>query len=79
MSNTETIALSAHVSGTILDVTVSVGDAVATGDIVMTIESMKMHMPLEVHSSGVITAVLVEPGDEVDEGQPLAELAAAVG
>lgn len=77
MSNSETLALAAHVSGTVLEVNVRPGDTVHPGDTVMTIESMKMHMPLEASARGVVKSLLVEVGDEVEEGQQVAELTAA--
>ena len=41
----------------------------------MMIESMNMEIPLESEYAGVVTAILVQPGDAVAEGQAVVELA----
>jgi acetyl-CoA carboxylase biotin carboxyl carrier protein len=62
-------------SGRILSILVSEGDAVTPSMSLMLIESMKMEIPLEAETSGVVSKVLVAEGDEVREGQPVIALA----
>lgn len=57
--------------GTITDIPVKVGDAVAIGDTVIVLEAMKMQNNIEAEVSGTITSVLVSKGDTIMEGAPL--------
>lgn len=57
--------------GTITDIPVKVGGAVAIGDTVIVLEAMKMQNNIEAEVSGTITSVLVSKGDTVMEGAPL--------
>jgi acetyl-CoA carboxylase biotin carboxyl carrier protein len=59
----------------VLVVEVVVGDAVDIGDTVVLLESMKMEIPVMAEAAGMVTAVKVAPGDVVQEGDPLVELA----
>lgn len=57
--------------GTITTVNVKVGDAVKTGDVVVTLEAMKMQNNIEAECDGTITSVAVKQGDSVMEGSVL--------
>ncbi|KRB67986.1 biotin/lipoyl-containing protein [Noviherbaspirillum sp. Root189] len=57
------------VTGRVIEVLVKPGDAVAAGDAVMTIESMKMEIPLEAEVAGTVAEVLVAAGQDIVEGQ----------
>ena len=46
--------------------------AVAAGDTLVVVESMKMEIPIAAPRAGRIARVLVATGDSVDEGQPVA-------
>lgn len=61
-------------AGTIIEVTVNVGDQVAEGQDVATLESMKMQMYLQAETSGKVKAVKVNAGDFVNEGDVVLEL-----
>lgn len=69
-----TTRIEAHIAGTVWKIDVKVGDAVTLGQVVLILESMKMEMPVEAPCSGTVTAVLVEEGQSVQEGQPVVEL-----
>ncbi|MEJ7834438.1 MAG: biotin/lipoyl-binding carrier protein, partial [Nocardioides sp.] len=58
----------------VLSVTVNAGDAVAAGDTVVLLESMKMEIPVIAEHPGTVRAVRVAPGDVVQEGDVLIEL-----
>jgi biotin carboxyl carrier protein len=58
-------------AGLIQKVYVSVGQAVKSGDKVVTFEAMKMSSDVFATASGTVTAIHVKPGDSVQEGQPL--------
>ena len=64
----------AHITGTVFKVETSQGSAVAEGDVLVILESMKMEMPIEAPISGTVTEVRVEEGQSVDEGQVLVVL-----
>lgn len=55
-------------------VLVKEGDAVAEGDTVVILESMKMEIPIEAESSGTVTKVHVNEGDAVDDGDVVVTL-----
>ena len=66
--------VNAHITGTVWKIQVAVGDAVAEGDTVVILESMKMEMLVETPHAGKVSVVLVKEGDAVEEGAPLVEI-----
>ena len=52
--------------GVISGVTVSAGQKVAAGDVLLSIEAMKMETALHAEADGVIAEVLVRQGDQID-------------
>jgi biotin carboxyl carrier protein len=64
----------AEMVANVLVVPVDVDDAVAEGDTVVLLESMKMEIPVIAETSGRVRAVVVAPGDVVQEGDVLIEL-----
>jgi acetyl-CoA carboxylase biotin carboxyl carrier protein len=67
--------VNAHITGTVWKIEVKVGDAVAEGQTVVILESMKMEMPVESPAAGKVTSILVKEGDPVEEGAAVVELA----
>lgn len=61
----------APLPGTIVGVNVKVGDEVKSGDVVVTLEAMKMDNRLETELTGTVTEVCCEPGQSVMEGDVL--------
>ena len=51
--------------GMIIKLSVEVGDKVTKGDSICVIEAMKMENNIEAEYDGVVTDILVEPGDAV--------------
>ena len=74
MAREQRIEILAEMVANVLNVPVEVGDAVAIGDIVVLLESMKMEIPVMAEAGGTVTAVKVAAGDVVQEGDPLVEL-----
>ncbi|MFN0030010.1 MAG: carboxyl transferase domain-containing protein [Acidimicrobiales bacterium] len=66
-----TVGVPAPLQGTIVSVSVEVGDEVAAGRAVLIMESMKMEHVIHSDVSGVVRAINVQPGDAVYEGHPL--------
>ena len=54
---------------------VAVGDTVEAGAILAVLESMKMEIPVLATVSGVVESIPVEPGQIVQEGDPVVVLA----
>jgi biotin carboxyl carrier protein len=48
-----------------------IGSTVNQGDLVITLEAMKMYTAINAPSAGTITAIHVKVGDAVEEGQAL--------
>jgi acetyl-CoA/propionyl-CoA carboxylase biotin carboxyl carrier protein len=60
--------------GTILEVPVSEGDEVESGDVLCVLEAMKMENDVVAERAGTVTAVVVGEGDSVDMGDTLVVL-----
>lgn len=69
MSNTNSVL--APVSGTILSIEIEAGQKVQAGDTLAIIESMKMEIPVEAETDGVIADINIEVSALVEEDQPL--------
>ena len=64
--------LAAHITGTVVKIEKKPGDAVAAGEPVVILESMKMEMPLEATSAGKVKEIRCREGQAVSEGDVLA-------
>lgn len=62
-------------SGTLITFSVAVGSSISQGDDVAIIESMKMEIPVSAETDGVVAKLSLAPGDFVEEGQTIIELA----
>ena len=69
-----TTPVNSPMPGTILDVKVTVGQAVKEGDLVVILEAMKMENEIYAPCSGSIAQVLVTKGQSVDTGTPLVSI-----
>ena len=58
-------------SGVVLEILVQPGDEVEAGQVVITIEAMKMQNDLHARRGGTVKAVYVSVGQRVDQGTPL--------
>ena len=67
--------LSAPLAGNIFKVNVAVGDTVASGDVIVILEAMKMETEVRAQRDGSVTAVMVKTGDAVAVGDTLITLA----
>jgi acetyl-CoA carboxylase biotin carboxyl carrier protein len=64
----------AHITGVIFQITAKAGDAIAAGDVIVVIESMKMEIPVEAPHAGTVRKICVEEGQTVQEGDVVATL-----
>lgn len=60
--------IKSRVPGKIMELKVSVGDAVKTKDIVAVMEAMKMKQPIPAPQDGVVKEIKVAVGDRVNPG-----------
>lgn len=67
--------LKAPMNGRIIQVLVEQGQSVEEGDLLVTMEAMKMEHSIRAHSDGTISEVFYQTGDLVNEGDELIELA----
>ena len=65
----------APLAGTVQTIHVAVGQTVAVGDKIATIEAMKMKTEVFAKGAGKVVAIAVKPGDSVDTGGVLVTLA----
>ncbi|HWJ88677.1 MAG TPA: pyruvate carboxylase [Pelagibacterium sp.] len=64
----------APMPGVISSLAVQTGQMVAAGDVLLTIEAMKMETALHAEAAGVVAEVLVRPGDQIDAKDLLVRL-----
>jgi acetyl-CoA carboxylase biotin carboxyl carrier protein len=68
------VDVAAHITGTVWEIRVGVGDAVEEEQVLVVLESMKMEMPVESPAAGVVASIVVEKGQAVEEGEVLLTL-----
>lgn len=68
------IDVPAHITGTVWKIEKQVGDTVASGDVLVILESMKMEMPVEAPEGGTVKEIRCKETDAVSEGQVLVVL-----
>ena len=66
---------SAPMPATVIGIAVEIGQHVAAGDVLLTLEAMKMELPVRAPRDGTVTAIRCRVGELVQPGVPLAELA----
>jgi propionyl-CoA carboxylase alpha chain len=69
-------SLTAPVPGAVGRVLVVPGQRVAAGDLLLTVEAMKLEHPVHAPSAGVVTDLRVGPGSQVETGTLLAVIGA---
>ncbi|HNX44210.1 MAG TPA: acetyl-CoA carboxylase biotin carboxyl carrier protein subunit [Bacteroidales bacterium] len=67
-------AMKSPLPGKILDIFVKIGDSVKVGQKVLCLEAMKMENNINSTRDGSVTAILVQKGDSVLEGDVLVEI-----
>ncbi len=66
----------APMPGTVVDVAVAVGEAVSAGQLLLTIESMKLQTAITTLHKTTVAEIFVAPGDTFDQGAALVRLEA---
>ena len=68
--------LHSPITGSVVEIRVSLGDQVDQGTILMTVEAMKMQNELRSRVGGTVSAINVEKGQRVETGSVLLEVSA---
>jgi 3-methylcrotonyl-CoA carboxylase alpha subunit len=68
------IALSAPMPATVVAISVTPGQEVAAGDLLVMLEAMKMELPIRAPRPGRVKSLACREGELVQPGVPLAEL-----
>ena len=61
----------AQITGNVWKIEKQAGDSVATDEVILILESMKMEIPVEAPCTGRIAEIRVNEGDSVEEGDVL--------
>ncbi len=67
-------AVTSPMQGTIVKVSVTDGQEVAEGDVIVVMEAMKMEQPLKAHKAGTVTGLQAEVGATVTNGAVICEI-----
>ena len=68
------LALKSQIPGKVVSVSISEGDTVKKGDVVCTLESMKMQVAIKSHKDGVVKTIKVKESGTVAKGDVVAEI-----
>ena len=67
-------ALASPMPATVIEIKVAAGDRVMRGDVLITLEAMKMELPVKAPRDATIKAVVCRPGELVQPGVALLEI-----
>jgi biotin carboxyl carrier protein len=68
------LKVAAYMPGRVVAVLVAEGAAVTTGQGIIVLEAMKMENEIRAEHDGTVVKIFVQPGQAVDQGNPLFEL-----
>lgn len=68
------LALKSQIPGKVVSIAVQDGDTVNQGDVVCTLESMKMQVAVKAHKAGSIKSIKIKDGASVAKGDVIAEI-----
>jgi len=68
------IKVKSELNAIVWKIEAAVGAPVGAGDTLIILEAMKMEIPVMAPRAGVVQTILVNEGQQVAEGQPLAVL-----
>ncbi|MFB5606794.1 MAG: acetyl-CoA carboxylase biotin carboxyl carrier protein subunit, partial [Candidatus Nitrosomaritimum yanchengensis] len=68
------LALKSQIPGKVVSIAVQEGDSVNQGDVVCTLESMKMQVAVKAHKAGSIKSIKIKDGASVAKGDVIAEI-----
>jgi biotin carboxyl carrier protein len=65
----------APMPATVIEIAVEIGQRVSAGDILITLEAMKMELPIRAPRDGIVSAICCQPGELVQPGVALVDIA----
>ena len=68
------LALKSQIPGKVVSIAVNEGDSINSGDVVCTLESMKMQVAVKAHKAGSIKSIKIKEGSSVAKGDLIAEI-----
>ena len=68
------LALKSQIPGKVVSIAKQEGDSVKQGDVVCTLESMKMQVAVKAHKDGSIKSIKIKQGSTVAKGDLIAEI-----
>lgn len=68
------LALKSQIPGKVVSIAVQESDSVKQGDVVCTLESMKMQVAVKAHKAGSIKSIKIKEGGTVAKGDLIAEI-----
>jgi biotin carboxyl carrier protein len=68
------LSLKSQIPGKVVSISVSEGGSVKKGDVVCTLESMKMQVAIKSHKDGVVKTIKVKETGTVAKGDVVAEI-----
>ena len=71
----EAMSVVSQLAGTVVSIQATIGQAVAAGEQLLIVEAMKMNTAITAPRAGTVTAIAVEAGTVIEEGQVLVTLA----
>jgi len=68
------LSLKSQIPGKVVSIAASNGDSVKKGDVVCTLESMKMQVAIKAHKDGSIKSLKIKEGSTVAKGDVIADI-----
>ena len=68
------LSLKSQIPGKVVSIAVTEGDSVKKGDVICTLESMKMQVTVKAHKDGVIKSIKVKETATVAKGDAIADI-----
>ena len=68
------LALKSQIPGKVVSIAVADGDSVKKGDVVCTLESMKMQVAVKAHKDGVVKSIKVKESGTIAKGDVIADI-----
>ena len=68
------LALKSQIPGKVVSIAVEEGASVKKGDVVCTLESMKMQVGVKAHKDGTVKSIKIKEGGTVAKGDPIADI-----